>query len=141
MFIEDTTAISYEWDGEQNKSSETANVSTSGGRSEENGQPYDATNRSRDIRPPHSAGKQEIQDSNFPFTSLYRVKTPIRYMKPRSGRPRSAASNSRPDSNLRMDSKDSLGSTPSTMVSDDPKRLLDVKLSRRYSLIGGEYRS
>lgn len=126
----------YEWDGEQQKQNENYHASNSAGSFQETGQANDENRsshtHSRDLRQEKfPAGKPEIQENSFPFTSLYRVKTPIRFMKPRSGRPRSAASNNRPDSNLRVDSKDSLGSTPSTMVSDDPRRLLDVKLSRR----------
>ena len=144
MFIEDSTG-GYEWDGDQDISdgaqlpfSEGGNQSkvendgvinngvTDGGESFQ-------TQNARVLGGSKFSARNEGVENSFPFTSLYRVKTPIRFMKPRSGRPRSALSNnSQTESALgRMDSKDSVSSTPTTVVSDDPRRLLDVKLSRR----------
>jgi hypothetical protein len=143
MFIEDSTG-GYEWDGDQD-TSDGAQIPISGGENQskvENngttngaligGEAFQAHN-ARTLSGSKPSGKIDGMDSAFPFTSLYRVKTPIRFMKPRSGRPRSALSNnSQSESALgRMDSKDSVSSTPTTVVSDDPRRLLDVKLSRR----------
>jgi hypothetical protein len=146
IFIEDSTAGGYEWDGDL-ESSDRAQIQIPGGDDQSTVELYnDVTNGMMNGGEAHrthnaaralsghskSSEKNDGTENAFPFTSLYRVKTPIRFMKPRSGRPRSALSNNSQTSALgRVDSKDSISSTPTTVVSDDPRRLLDVKLSRR----------
>jgi hypothetical protein len=144
IFIEDA-AGGYEWDGDQDTSDGQMPISAGGEQS--NAQNNDITNsvmNGGEVIQTHNnarafsgqsktSEKYDGTENAFPFTSLYRVKTPIRFMKPQPGRPRSALSNnSQTGSGLgRVDSKDSISSTPTTVVSDDPRRLLDVKLSRR----------
>jgi hypothetical protein len=144
IFIEESTGV-YDWDGEQD-TSDGAQMPTSAGGDESNvenidmmngvmngGEGMQAHNARAFSGQSKSSDKYDGTENAFPFTSLYRVKTPIRFMKPQSGRPRSGLSNnSQAGSALgRVDSKDSISSTPTTVVSDDPRRLLDVKLSRR----------
>ena len=131
MFIEDSSMAidGYDWE-ERKDESANSEVSDGNGQATINSNSIGHQNQRKDWQ--QTMGKSESAENSFPFTSLYRVKTPVRFMKPRSGRPRSASANSKSDAGIgRTDSKDSLSSTPTTMGSEDPRRLLDVKLSRR----------